>query len=262
MSIYVVGKKGYRAWRTVKTKLMAREPKQFVLRSPIPRQYFSNRKYCQVNQLFGENLVSYYKSMGLLGHRGIDFKTTGVFKFLFHNLFGFLQKMRINDQRRDGEIPILAAHDGYIISQFNDNKTEGVFVKIESPEVKIGDVVCKVTSIYFHLSRVRRYKGDGTNNSWTKKYGEDFVKAGSVIGYAGNTGRYTTGAHVHFGIRVARKYENTFYVEFSNGYTGYEDPMPYFVDETVYQRGLFRPIYFYKGRQITKQEAKNKIFNF
>lgn len=78
-------------------------------------------------------------------------------------------------------------------------------------------------AIYYHLSQriVREYK---------------FVNKGDYIGLTGNTGKYTTGPHLHFGIK--RIYKNANWqvrevLDYNNGYFGAIDPQPYFEDGKV-----------------------------
>ncbi len=57
------------------------------------------------------------------------------------------------------------------------------------------------------------------------------VKAGTLIGYMGNTGNViggplSDGTHLHYGYRPPR-YDN------NNGYGGFIDPMPYFEKEEL-----------------------------
>jgi len=59
---------------------------------------------------------------------------------------------------------------------------------------------------------------------------ERWVTAGEQIGYADNTGIYTTGDHLHFGIRE-RLCKDKSIVDINNGYLGWEDPSPYFQDK-------------------------------
>lgn len=59
----------------------------------------------------------------------------------------------------------------------------------------------------------------------------DVVKAGTLIGYMGNTGNviggpYSDGTHLHYGYRPAGFDKN-------NGYGGFVDPMPYFEKEEL-----------------------------
>lgn len=209
------------------------------LQCPIPQKYFvSNGKYCKVNQFFGENkssdpnrTVNFY---GPTGHNGWDIATKGAVKYLYNNLKGFIVKDR-EDPEEAGLIPILAAHDGYVVSPYNDDKKEGVYVKIQ--DAKDPDYETK----YFHLDKVRVWKGDKNRTAWEQKYGENFIKAGTVIGWGGNSGRFTTGAHLHLTLRYKGKPV---------------DPMPFFQDDTVWIKG---GRFYYKGREITKKEAEQVV---
>lgn len=69
------------------------------------------------------------------------------------------------------------------------------------------------------------------DNLWDTIYGHlksvcveknEQVKAGDLIGYADNTGKYTTGSHLHFGLRPVL-------FKPDNGYNGWIDPEPYFI---------------------------------
>lgn len=199
------------------------------LRSPIPRKYFKERKFCLVNQLFGENKNALF--YGPLGHSGIDFKTKGPWKYLYDRFKGFLRAPK-DDPEEEGMIPIHAAHDGYITSGYNDDYSKGIYLDIrdeKNPEF---------STRYFHLNKLRVWKGDDIKSKWEEIKGGDFVKAGTLIGWGGNSGKFTTGAHLHFTLR-------------KNGVP--VDPMPYFVDNTIYLKG---DRYFYKGREISKEEAR------
>jgi murein DD-endopeptidase MepM/ murein hydrolase activator NlpD len=53
---------------------------------------------------------------------------------------------------------------------------------------------------------------------------------GQILALADNTGRYTTGSHLHFGVKV-QYYINGAWVQISqNGYNGAVDPKPFFDD--------------------------------
>jgi len=57
---------------------------------------------------------------------------------------------------------------------------------------------------------------------------KQFVKAGDIIGLSGNTGKYTTGAHLHFGLY---KIKDRTVLNTDNGFYGSIDPLPYFADK-------------------------------
>lgn len=133
-----------------------------------------------ITQGFGENLVSFYKTLGLLGHNGLDYRA------------------RIGT-------PIYACHKGLVICSGTD-KSGGKCIIIITNKKGEG-----YKTIYYHLS------------SMIVKFGEDVV-AGQLIGYSGNTGRYTTGPHLHLGLKltVDRMTKNR-----GNGYNGCIDPTPF-----------------------------------
>jgi murein DD-endopeptidase MepM/ murein hydrolase activator NlpD len=56
----------------------------------------------------------------------------------------------------------------------------------------------------------------------------DTVTLGQLLGRADNTGMYTTGSHLHFGMYYSNKFGNTLMT--TNGYGGALDPLPYTKD--------------------------------
>ncbi len=63
--------------------------------------------------------------------------------------------------------------------------------------------------------------------SYCVKEGQ-ILKLGDLIGYADNTGTYTTGTHLHFALYGATNIGAT--TDRSNGYGGAIDPQPYYTD--------------------------------
>ena len=155
----------------------------------------------RVVQTFGENPEYYSKNIpGLKAHNGWDIVGN-------HN-----QKVR-------------ATHDGEVVYAGVDSK-EGWGVVLRTTEkfdygaplsfTAINEVYFK--TIYWHLIK-----------EIPVKVGQK-VKAGDVIGYADNTG-FSTGDHLHFGLKPQQKGENDwtwFNIENENGYFGAIDPAPYF----------------------------------
>jgi murein DD-endopeptidase MepM/ murein hydrolase activator NlpD len=112
---------------------------------------------------------------------------------------------------------VYAAHDGEVI-QAQVSMSAGNSISILSD-----DLVC---TMYFHLQDILVHLGDK-------------VKAGDKIATEGNTGLYTTGTHLHFGLYqfkepVAGEYSMGFQngksygvVNYNNGYRGAIDSLPY-----------------------------------
>lgn len=188
----------------------------FKLQSPIPKQYKNKNGEYEITQLFGENKAPFYKELGLPGHNGLDFKT----KFWSKYILGMIGRFDTDPNEKLGIVQVLAAHDGYLQMPKNTDRTRGIYQKILSPEYFEDGKYFKIETVYFHLDKVRRYVGDGIDEN-------DFVRAGSVIGYSGNTGQYTTGAHLHFGVRVWYKQPDGTWDYCHNAYDGYIDPMKF-----------------------------------
>ena len=195
---------------------------------PIHKSFINNKKTCIVTQLFGENKNSLY--YGPLGHQGIDFRTIGKWKYFYSTIKGYFRRYRSKKEEK-GTIPIVAAHDGILSAGFNDNQTEGVYMKIRSTEDKAYE------TMYFHLSKLRVWRDDERMTGWERRNGRNYVKRGSIIGGGGNSGRYTTGPHLHFELRKNGKKI---------------DPMPFFKDNIIYQlyRGFATNRKFKNGKEI------------
>ena len=71
----------------------------------------------------------------------------------------------------------------------------------------------KFKTIYYHFKSVSVKEGD-------------WVEAGEEIGRCDNTGKYTTGDHLHFGLKMTDDIGRT--INYQNGYKGAIDPKPYF----------------------------------
>lgn len=147
-----------------------------------------------VSQVFGVN-PQIYSQFGINGHNGIDIVT-------YHGQ------------------PVYAAHDGDVTYAGMDGK-EGVGVVITSDrkyEYDGGTEPAYIKSIYWHLI-----------NNVQVKVGQ-YVRAGTLIGYADNTG-FSTGDHLHFAIKPVAQGENAWTwenVAQNNGFKGAIDPAPYF----------------------------------
>jgi murein DD-endopeptidase MepM/ murein hydrolase activator NlpD len=216
----------------------------FVLGTPVRGRWDStiNKMRYPVTQLFGENYVNFYAKMGLKGHNGIDYSVASY---------------------KDGIAPVYATHDGWVISDKTlQSDTAGRYVKIMSDDVKLDGKVCRVETLYFHLDRClvsRDLKdADSWYTSWFKK-NKNFIKQGQIIGYTDNTGLYTTGSHLHFGMYPHWKQPDGTYVKTSfNGYDGAVDPMPYMYDFNVYEADLDR--WYFNGFRLPNwQTALNFI---
>lgn len=142
-----------------------------------------------ISQSFGENQLSIYKQLGMKGHNGID-----------------LVKPR--------GTPIFAVHDGVVMKVNDKPEDAGIYVRIMSSPTILEGREAMVETCYFHLLDVAVQPNQ-------------IIKAGTLIGHLDNTG-YSTGDHLHFGIRPYWKQPNGTWLSYKdNGYFGYIDPYPY-----------------------------------
>jgi len=194
-----------------------------------------------ITQLFGENANDFYAQLGLKGHNGIDYRT-------------------VNWQ--DAKAPVYATHDGYVVSDKNaQSDTAGRYVQLMSDETEIDGKPCKVYTLYFHLSKARVSITDLLDSAWFwKKPQQRFVRAGTLIGYSGNTGQFTTGPHLHFGMYILwKRSDGSFTADTDNGYGGAVDPLPYQEDRTVYQNGFLTRAFYYNGKQVPEVDLNKYI---
>ena len=88
--------------------------------------------------------------------------------------------------------PLYAAHDGYLQTYYTSCR--GNYVTITKDEYK---------TIYMHLSRFAVTSGSQ-------------IKRGQLIGYSGNSGTCSSGAHLHFGFYIHGKSINPrHYIDFN-----------------------------------------------
>lgn len=141
-------------------------------------------------------VCEYYRNvLGLKGHNGIDVPC-------------------------DTGTPVYASHDGTVTFAGEDGSAGmGVVIRThEKFDYEKGQAYFK--TIYWHL------KKDGIKVKAGQK-----VKAGDLIALANNTG-FSTGSHLHFGLKPVYKGEKDWEwwnAEQDNGYKGAIDPDPYFV---------------------------------
>ena len=154
-----------------------------------------------VNQPFGANVDYYEKNFGQKGHPGVDFAAS------------------------HGQ-PVYAAHDGDAIYMKDKFKGEGIWLYAPG-----------YITIYWHLV------GDTDPNfappiPFNTEGVRTPVKAGTLIGYADNTGApmESTGDHLHFGLMLTD--ENGIVLNQDNGTQGCIDPTPYLNGQIASQAAL------------------------
>lgn len=103
-------------------------------------------------------------------------------------------------------VPCYASHDGMVTWAGIDGDG-GISVTLWNRNGKF-------KTIYYHLKDVVVNEGE-------------HVTAGTIIGHCDNTGKYTTGDHLHFGLKETDELGNT--INYQNGYQGAIDPAPYMV---------------------------------
>lgn len=123
------------------------------------------------------------------------------------NYVGFYEQLGLKghnglDFKAKTGCEVLATHDGKVTKA---KEAEGLYKYIELQ----GD---GFRTRYGHLSNL--LIGQGTD-----------VKEGQVIALSGNSGKYTTGPHLHFDLKEIIDGRT---VNYNNGYKGAIDPAPYF----------------------------------
>lgn len=185
------------------------------LYSPIQRKYMKDGKSLYLNQGFGANRVPFYSSLGLKGHSGLDLSTKRG-KSIWR-LDKYIN-IKPTENEVQGNIECVAACGGTVTSMYKDNGG-GVGIKVMTDEVMIDGKWCKVEVLYYHLdtaSLIMPFVEVGER-----------VGKGKRIGWCGNTGKYTTGAHLHFQIRPHWKNGSKYIPDWNNGYNGCIDPTPF-----------------------------------
>jgi murein DD-endopeptidase MepM/ murein hydrolase activator NlpD len=169
-----------------------------------------SKQFLPITQRFGKNGVPFYKDLGLDGHNGIDWKAP-IGTCLYAPVQGDIVFVRGDN------------NDGY-----------GECIVILSNIFKVDDKEYRYAVIEAHLSE--EYVNVG-----------DHVLQGDLIGLTGNTGKYTTGPHLHEGFRLLERmrsgltehwaapgwgYDNT------NGYWGYINHKQFIKDINVKKNTL------------------------
>lgn len=103
---------------------------------------------------------------------------------------------------------ILASHDGVVTFAGMDGDG-GISITLTNAINGTG-----YKTIYYHLKECLVKVGDK-------------VKQGQIIGLSDNTGKYTHGSHLHFGLKFLT---NGKVDDYNNGYFGAVDPAPYFAN--------------------------------
>lgn len=206
-----------------------------MLRSPLLKRHATDRKKFRINQHFGRNDNSFYKQMGLKGHNGIDFRTKYEFHYLFSNVFGF-RKVEAYTAQKAGKIKTQAVIDGTVQWAGKDSGG-GLGVRYitdvltwDKEDTDLGDGSVIHTGEQFKLE-ITHYHLDSIRESITvgKKISE-----GVILGMCGNSGRYTTGAHLHFATRFLRKEGSKYVANMNNGYSGCVNPIIFLNKDVLY----------------------------
>lgn len=126
----------------------------------------------------------------------------------FYQQWGMKGHNGVDFEIKDG-CPLHACHGGVVTFAKNYRDSGGKMMKhIEVWHDKLG-----IKTIYLHLKNIDVKEGQR-------------VVAGQVIGSCDNTGTYSTGEHLHLGLKLTNAQGDT--LNKDNGYSGAVDPTPYF----------------------------------
>src|SRR3990167_2001499 len=122
---------------------------------------------------------------------------------------------------------VRVAHNG-IVSFSGVDSFGGYFVEVRTTEQYLDKtgVPHYWKTIYYHLRPNIRVRAGQR------------VQIGDILGYADNTGLYTTGSHLHFGLKqVAKGGDEWTWITLNedNGYFGNVNPLPYLDVKTAYE---------------------------
>lgn len=126
--------------------------------------------------------------------------------------------------------PIRASHDGTLTSGVGSDGTWWV---------KITNIELGIMTMYLHLSKFEVLDGK-------------FVKEGKVIALSGNSGKYTTGPHLHYGVYELNGNGNI--KNYENGYHGAVNPEKYLA--TRYKDGTLAKTIFESKVYLIKNGKK------
>ncbi len=184
-------------------------------------------KECFLNQAFGQNSVDFYRKLGHKGHQGLDLHApTGT--------------------------PCYAVFDGTVTKASTDTHeslSAGRYVYVETEAEQEGGESVKYQTCYFHLEHADVKTGDK-------------VVAGQQLGTCDNTGQYTTGAHLHFGLYKYTLKNGAWVRDESNGYGGAIDPEPYMQEGWIVnssKKQVYADILQWEGR-LLKSEGDPNVY--
>lgn len=120
-----------------------------------------------------------------------------------HNGVDF--RTRAEDNPNNWKQDVVSVLGGVVI-EATENEFNGKFVRVHHDN--------EYQSVYLHLSELAAKVGQR-------------VESGTKIGVSGNSGGASEAPHLHFGYRPVKFNKD-------NGYMGYIDPLPYFIDPITF----------------------------
>ncbi len=157
-------------------------------------------EYMYTTQGFGENATSFYKTLGLLGHPGLDLRAQ-IGTYVYASI--------------DGEVEVFTDRGG------------GRGVKILTDPIIHEGQKWRLEVLNYHLDA--QLVQDGSR-----------VTRGQLIARSGNSGKYTTAPHDHFTTRPqVFKNDNWEIDDYNNGYWGNINPVRFLTYEKPMADNLY-----------------------